>query len=89
MPFEVTRVETTPNPRARKLIVEPAPGAIRSFFKPDDARGDPLGEALFGVEGVTNVLIHTAFISVCIAPNAKWPPTLTKLKNALRSAPCP
>ncbi|MFG0315433.1 MAG: NifU N-terminal domain-containing protein [Phycisphaerales bacterium] len=89
MPFEITKIETTPNPRARKLIVEPAPGSIRSYFKAADAQGDPMGEALFGVEGVTNVLIHTGFVSVCIAPDAKWKPTLGKLRDALREVPSP
>ncbi|MCA9276524.1 MAG: NifU N-terminal domain-containing protein [Phycisphaerales bacterium] len=87
MPFEVLKVESTPNPRARKLIVAPAPASIRSYFKPADAAGDPLGEALFAIEGVTNVLIHTGFISVCIAPEAKWPATINRLKEALRTAP--
>lgn len=87
MPFEVIKVEQTPNPRARKLIVAPAPGSIRSYFKPADASGDPLGEALFSIEGVTNVLIHTGFISVCIAPDAKWPATITRLKETLRTVP--
>ncbi|MAO23104.1 MAG: hypothetical protein CMJ35_15120 [Phycisphaerae bacterium] len=89
MPYEIKQVETTPNPRARKLIVEPAPGSIRSFFKPDDAQGDPLGEALFGIEGVTNVLIHTAFISVSIAPDQNWKTMLPKLRAALKVAPAP
>ncbi|MBO6740416.1 MAG: NifU N-terminal domain-containing protein [Phycisphaerales bacterium] len=87
MPFEITKIETTPNPRARKLIVDPAPGSIRSYFKAADAQGDPMGEALFGVSGVTNVLIHTGFVSVCIAPDAKWKPTLDKLRAALREVP--
>ncbi|HCT46537.1 MAG TPA: hypothetical protein DF699_15135 [Phycisphaerales bacterium] len=89
MPYEIKQVETTPSPRARKLIVEPAPGSIRSFFKPDDAQGDPLGEALFGIEGVTNVLIHTAFISVSIAPDQNWKTMLPKLRAALKVAPAP
>ena len=89
MPFEIIRIEQTPNPRARKLIVEPAPGSIRSYFKREDASEDPLGSALFAIEGVTNVLIHTGFISVCIAPDAKWPPTIKRLKETLRSVPQP
>ncbi len=87
MAYEIKQIETTPNPRARKLIVDPAPGSIRSFFKPNDAHGDPLGEAIFGVEGVTNVLIHTAFISVSIAPDRDWKATLPKLRAALKATP--
>lgn len=89
MPYQIKQIETTPNPRARKLIVEPAPGTIRSYFKPDDAQADPLGQALFAVEGVTNILIHTAFISVSIAPDRDWKTTLPALRQALASVPAP
>ncbi|MFG0245210.1 MAG: NifU N-terminal domain-containing protein [Phycisphaerales bacterium JB052] len=89
MAYEIKQVDSTPNPRARKLIVEPAPGSIRSFFKPDDAQGDPLGEAIFEVEGVTNVLIHTAFISVSIASGQNWKAMLPKLRKALKGVPAP
>jgi len=85
MPYTLTRVETTPNPAARKLIVEPAPGSIRSYFKPEDAAGDQLGEALFAVDGVTNVLIHTGVISVCAAKGANWKKLTKDLKAALGS----
>lgn len=87
MPFEIQKIETTPNPRARKLIVEPAPGSIRSYFKPADAQGDPMGRALFAVEGVSNVLIHTHFVSVSLADARAWKGTLPKLRDALRSVP--
>jgi len=83
MSFTITAIETTPNPNARKLLVEPSPGSIRSFFKPEDARDDELGRALFAIPGITNVLIHTGFISVCAEPGSNWA-TLTKaLKKTL------
>lgn len=87
MPYEIKQIEHTPNPRARKLIVQPPPGSIRSYFKPDDARGDPLAQALFAVPGVTNILIHTAFISVSIAPDKEWKSTVPALRQALASVP--
>ena len=89
MPFEITKIESTPNPRARKLIVDPAPGAIRSFFKPEDAQSDPMGKAIFDIEGVTNVLIHTAFVSVSLKDANAWKSTLPKLRDALKSVPNP
>ncbi|MHA7814801.1 MAG: NifU N-terminal domain-containing protein [Phycisphaerales bacterium] len=89
MPFKITKIETTPNPRARKLIVDPAPGSIRSYFKAADAQGDPMGEALFAVEGVTNVLIHTGFVSVCIGPDTDWKRTIASIRSALLDVPSP
>ena len=81
MPYMIIKVETTPNPNARKLMVEPSPGSIRSYFKAADAQSDPLGRALFETPGITNVLIHTNFISVCAAPGTNWK-TLTKALKA-------
>ena len=69
--------------------MDPAPGSIRSYFKAADAQGDPIGEALFAVEGVTNVLIHTGFVSVCIGPEADWKPTIASIRAALREVPAP
>ncbi len=89
MPYSIKQIEQTPNPRARKLIVEPAPGSIRSYFKRDDAAGDPMGAALFAVEGVTNVLIHTGFVSVCIGPEANWKRVIGDLRTALKTVPGP
>lgn len=83
MAYAITRIETTPNPRARKLIVSPAPGSIRSYFNAQAAQGDALGEALFGVPGVTNVLIHTGFISVSVAQDVSWTSVRPKLDAAL------
>lgn len=85
MPYRIVSVETTPNPNARKLIVDPSPGTIRSYFKADDALGDPLGEAIFSIPGVTNVLIHTGFISVSIAKKSDWTPTIKALGEKLGS----
>lgn len=87
MPYTITKVETTPNPNARKLIVEPSPGAIRSYFKADDAINDPLGHALFSIPGITNVLIHTKFISVCVSPGTNWKPITKAIEATLAKIP--
>ncbi len=86
MPYTITKVETTPNPNARKISVEPSPGAIRSYFNPESASQDPLGSALFSIIGVTNVLIHTQFISICKEPKTPWKPLLTKIERVLNEA---
>ncbi len=62
----------TPNPLARKLIVEPAPERIVSCFDPSQGSDDPLAAAILGCDGVTNVLIHSAFVSVCFTDQTRW-----------------
>ncbi|MDF1808235.1 MAG: NifU N-terminal domain-containing protein [Phycisphaerales bacterium] len=83
MSMNLVRVESTPNPNARKLIVEPAPGSIRSYFKPEDAQDDPLAQSLFLIPEITNVLIHTKFITVCATPGTNWGSLTKQLKKTL------
>lgn len=73
MPYQITSFEETPNPNAIKCVLDASPtDRPRSYFNAESAAGDPLASALFAVEGVTNVLIHQGWISVCKAPDAPW-----------------
>lgn len=87
MPITITRIETTPNPCARKLIVDPAPGSIRSYFDAQAAADDPIASALFVIPQITNVLIHTQFISVCFATGTNWKPLSKAIERALLQIP--
>lgn len=86
MPFHVTSFEPTPNPNAVKCLVEPGPGTIRSYFSADQAADDPLGSALFSIPGVTNVLIHQSFISICKSPDTRWTSVKPAIKRVLADA---
>ncbi|MFG0283781.1 MAG: NifU N-terminal domain-containing protein [Phycisphaerales bacterium JB039] len=87
MGLHIVSFEPTPNPNALKLLVEPDAGdRPRSYFSPAEAAGDPLAEALFGIDGVTNVLIHTRFITLCKAPEAPWGPIRRAAREVLEAA---
>ncbi len=87
MKIEVLRIVSTPNPNARKFLVgTDSPMPIRSFFSPQQAQNDPLGSALFSIPGVTNVLIHTAFISINKSPDSKWSAIERAVKEVLADA---
>ena len=79
--------ESTPNPNAVKCVIVPDTwdSGPRSYFTPDqaDQADDPLAQDLFATPGVTNVLIHTLFITVCKAPDAKWPVIKRSIKAAI------
>jgi hypothetical protein len=49
-------------------------------------RGDGLARSLFEIPGVTNVLIHTAFVTVGKAPEAKWPAIKKRVRAAIESS---
>lgn len=81
---EVICFETTPNPNALKCVTTARPGAIRSYFNAEQAEdaGDALACALFAIEGVQTVLIHTEFVTVCKRADAKW----IGIKRGVRAA---
>lgn len=86
MPLRVLRFETTPNPNAVKVLVEPAPaGGIRSYFRAEQAGQDPLGAALFAIEGVTTVLIHEQFVSVNKRAEKTWGPIKKAVQAVLEA----
>ena len=55
----------------------------RSFRSADEASGDPLASALFGVEGVTNVLMNGDWVSVNKSREASWRTVKAGVKRAL------
>jgi len=85
MALSVTAFEPTPNPNAIKCLVQPATGdRVRSYFNAGQARDDALATALFAIPGVTNVLIHTTFITLCKTPETAWPGVKSAMKKVLR-----
>ncbi len=78
------RFETTPNPNALKCVLDaPRAGAIISAGRAEEAGGDALALALLGIPGITRVLLHTAFITVCKEPGADWRPIKRMVRKAL------
>ena len=51
---------------------------------PGTEAGDGLACALFAIPGVTNVLVHTAFVTVGKAPDAKWAPIRRSVRAVLQ-----
>ncbi len=73
MPYHITQFQPTPNPNALKCSLEPRlPDPPRSFRTAADAEGDPLGTALFAVDGVTSLLLNGDWMTVNKAPDADW-----------------
>lgn len=65
----------TPNPNSLKLTTALGPfipTGMEAFASAEQAAHHPLGAALFGVEGVTNVFIMPAFLTITKAPAAAW-----------------
>ena len=84
----MVRFDATPNPNALKCVPgSPIGDSVRSYFRAEEAAsaGDPLAVRLFALPGVTNVLIHTDWVTVCKAPDAAWGPIKEGVRAALAS----
>lgn len=91
--MRVTGFESTPNPNAMKCVVVGAVDAavagggpaIRSYRSAAEAGADPLALALFGIDGVANVLISGGWITVGKHAEAEWKSMKPKIKRAIES----
>ncbi len=86
---KIAEIEPTPNPNAMKFILrEPLTwGVTRSYDRPEQAAGDPLAEALFGIEHVTNVFYVDHWVTVTQDGAADWQELMRKLAVPIRDAP--
>lgn len=89
MPWRVVAFEETPNPNALKCVLDrPIAPLPRAYRAPEEVGADDgVARALFGVEGVTNVLLLKDFVTVGKAPDAKWASIKRGVRKALAHAP--
>jgi len=75
MGVRVIEFRGTPNPNAVKCVLDRSLGPRpRSYFRAEEAASDPVGRALFAIEGVTNVLISGDWATVSKRAEARWGP---------------
>lgn len=80
------KTHATPNPNSLKITTERGPfipTGLQSFSTPEEAAPHPLGDALFSVDGVTNVLILPGFVTITKRPDAEWDTILPAVENVL------
>ncbi|PSQ82835.1 MAG: scaffolding protein [Bacteroidetes bacterium QS_1_65_9] len=79
-------VAPTPNPNSLKVTTDAGPfieEGLASFDSPDEADGHPLGERLFAVAGVENVLIMPEFVTITKGAGTEWDLLMPKIKSVL------
>jgi hypothetical protein len=73
MGYEVKEVRPTPNPNAVKFVLDrPIAAQPTSFFNAESAQGHPVASQLFGVDGVTSVLLLGDFVTVNKRAEVQW-----------------
>ena len=73
MGFRVVEIQPTPNPNAKKFVLDrPVSEQPLSFFNADAAKDYPLAAKLFAIPGVSSLLLLGDFITINKSPDAKW-----------------
>ncbi|MGD9692819.1 MAG: NifU N-terminal domain-containing protein [Phycisphaerales bacterium] len=86
MPARIVRFETTPNPNALKCVADRTLSEkARSYARAPETGTDALAEALFALEGVTNVLILHDWLTVNRAAGADWKSIKAGVKKAVKA----
>jgi hypothetical protein len=87
MGWKVLEVVPTPNPNAKKFVLDqPVSPQPLSFFTADAARDHPLAAELFRVPGVTNLLLLGDFITVSKRPDVHWEAIVRRVRDILKKS---
>lgn len=87
MPFEVLEVQPTPNPNAKKFVLDrPISGEPVSYRAPDTAAGHEVAGRLMAIKGVSAVLLLHEFVTINKSPKARWADITGKAKRVLAGA---
>jgi NFU1 iron-sulfur cluster scaffold homolog, mitochondrial len=86
---KIAEIEGTPNRNALKFILkEPLTwGVTRSYDNAEQAQGDPLAEALFDIDHVTNVFYVDRWITITQDGEADWQDLARAVADPIRAAP--
>ena len=88
MGFKVIEVQPTPNPNAAKFVLS---GEISdrpvSFLSPAEGADHPIASKLFGIKGVTSVLLLGDFVTINKDAGAEWKQIADKAKEILQKTP--
>jgi hypothetical protein len=87
VPFNVREVQPTPNLNAMKLILDRViADCPMSFLNAASGKEHPIASRLFGIKGVTALLLLGDFVTVTKTPEAKWADITKKVEQALAAA---
>ena len=80
------QIDNTPNPNSLKITTDAGPfidSGLVAIQSEDEAADHPLGKRLFAIDGVTDLLILPAFLTVSKTPGAKWNDILPVVQSTL------
>ena len=89
--MKVQSVQPPPNPHAFKFLLDEkvVPSGVLNYTQASEASGDPLGEALFAVNGVSTLFFCDNFITVSMVETADWREVHDAVVQVLEAAEAP
>ena len=85
MGFEVKDIQATPNPNAVKFMLDrEISDQPVSFLNPLQGKDHPVASLLFGIAGVTSVLLLGDFVTINKESGAKWDQITAKVREILQ-----
>ena len=86
--MKVQSIQPTPNPNAFKFLMDQplvAGTDTLSYSKPEDARTDAIGQALFAVPGIETLFFCENFVTVSMTAEADWRAVAEQVTKLLES----
>lgn len=87
MGYVVREVQPTPNPNAAKFVLDKEiSDRPVSFLNPSEGKDHPLASELFGIEGVSSLLLLGDFVTVNKTADAEWKSITQKVQEILKKS---
>ena len=84
--MKVQNIQPTPNPNAFKFLLDrPVLDGSRDYPAAEDARQDPLAQAIFAAPGVESVYYSGDFVTVTMEASADWRTVAEQVTGILES----
>ena len=89
--MKVQTVQPTPNPNAFKFVLDNRVVAhgVKNYTAAAEAKGDPIGQALFAIEGVDTLFFCESFVTVSMIESADWRAVHDEVVKVLESREAP
>lgn len=90
MGYDVRDIWSTPNPDAKKFVLDREISSVPiSFRSAEAATGHPLATQLFEIKGVTAILLVNDFVTVNKVPGMRWDKITAKVREILKKTEFP
>ena len=84
MSYSIIDIQGTPNPYARKCVLDRViAGCPQSFLSPADAEGHVLAGALFAAAPITTILFCDSWLTINKDPDSSWKEVTAAVRRVL------